>query len=69
MTPRQAVDLCQRTEEGAALTSSLSDEQLALPTRPPRAGAQVLADTIGLVLIGHSDAHRRDIERKLLDET
>jgi uncharacterized damage-inducible protein DinB len=66
MTPEQAIDLIQkRTEEGAALISGLSDEQLALPTRPPRARGQVLADTIHLVLIGHYDAHRRDIERKL----
>ena len=66
MTAQQAVDLIRRrTEESAALIASLSEEQLTLPTRPPRARAQVLADTIALVLIGHYDAHRRDIERKL----
>jgi uncharacterized damage-inducible protein DinB len=66
MTPEQAIELIRdRTEEGAALLSTLSDEQLALPTRPPRARGQALADTILLVLIGHYDAHRRDIERKL----
>ena len=66
MTPQQAIDLIrERTENGAALISTLSDEQLALPTRPPRARGQVLAETLGLVLIGHYDAHRRDIERKL----
>ena len=66
MTIEQAVDLIrQRTDEGAALITSLSNEQLALPTRPRRARAQILADTIQLVLIGHYDAHRRDIERKL----
>ena len=54
MTALQAVDLIrQRTVEGAVLISSLSDEQLALPTRPPRARAHVLADTIERVLIGH----------------
>jgi uncharacterized damage-inducible protein DinB len=68
MTARQAVELIrQRTEEGAALISGLSGEQLALTTRPPRARAQALADTIELVLIGHYDTHRRDIERKLRD--
>ena len=68
MTREQAVDLIrQRTDEGAALISTLSDEQLAMPTRPPRARGQVLADTIQLVLIGHYDGHRRDIERKLRD--
>jgi uncharacterized damage-inducible protein DinB len=66
MTTDQAVALIRRrTDEGAALIASLSDEQLAMPTRPPRARAQVLADTIQLVLIGHYDAHRRDIDRKL----
>ena len=70
MTAQQAVDLIrQRTEEGAALISSLSEEQLVLPTRPPRARAQTLADTIELVLIGHYDSHRRDIARKLSDST
>jgi uncharacterized damage-inducible protein DinB len=68
MTGQQAVALIrERTEEAAALISSLRDEQLALPTRPPRARAQALADTIQLVLIGHYHAHRRDIERKLRD--
>ncbi len=68
-TGPQAVDLIrERTEASAALISSLSDEQLAMPTRPPRARAQTLAETIERVLIGHYDAHRRDIERKLSDE-
>jgi uncharacterized damage-inducible protein DinB len=54
MTTEQAVDLIrQRTNEGAALISSLSDEQLAMPARPPRARAQMLADTIQLVLVRH----------------
>lgn len=66
MSAQEAVDLIgRRTEEGAVLISSLSDEQLTLPTRPPRARGQVLADTIDLVLIGHYEVHRRDIERKL----
>ena len=70
MTRQQTVDLIrQRIEEGAALIAGLSDEQLALPTRPPRARGQALADTIELVLIGHYDTHRRDIERKLADGT
>jgi uncharacterized damage-inducible protein DinB len=68
MTRKQAVDLVRRrTDDGAALISGLSREQLAMPTRPPRARGQILADTIRLVLIGHYDAHRRDIERKLGD--
>jgi uncharacterized damage-inducible protein DinB len=68
MTPRQGVDLIRdRTDEGRALLAGLTDEQMALPTRPPRARGQVLAETVELVLIGHYDAHRRDIERKLGD--
>ena len=66
MPAHEVIDLIrQRTEEGATLIASLSDEQLSLPTRPPRARQQALADTIDLVLIGHYDTHRRDIERKL----
>ena len=68
MTKEQAIDLIRRrTEEGTGLILSLTDDQLALPTRPPRARGQGLADTIDLVLIGHYYAHRRDIERKLRD--
>ena len=66
MTAQQVIDLIRvRTDEGRALISGLSDDQLTMPTRPPRARAPVLADTIERVLIGHYDAHRRDIERKL----
>ena len=61
----QAVEqLRRRTEEGAELILGLTDEQLSLPTRPPRARSQALAETIELVLIGHYDAHRGDIEAK-----
>ena len=65
LSPSQAVEQLRcRTEEGAALILGLSDEQLRLPTRPPRAPSQALADTIELVLIAHYHAHRRDIEAK-----
>ena len=68
LTTQQAVDLIRRrTEDGAALIETLTDEQLALPTRPVRPRAPTLADVIELVLIGHYDTHRRDIERKLSD--
>lgn len=61
----EAMDLIQgRTEEAAALLSGLTDEQLELPTRPPRARSQRLAQTIEAVLIGHYAAHQRDIEAK-----
>jgi uncharacterized damage-inducible protein DinB len=44
MTADEVVDLIrQRTAEGVALISSLSDAQLALPTRPPRAQGEYSA--------------------------
>ncbi len=47
------------------LLLDLTDAQLDLPTRPPRANAQILADTIDRVLIDHIDSHRAEIEAKL----
>jgi hypothetical protein len=47
------------------LIRGLSDEQLDLETRPPRAGGQCLAETIERVLIGHYEVHRASIEAKL----
>ena len=65
LSPQQAVvQLRRRTDEGAELILGLTDEQLNLPTRPPRARSQALAETIELVLIGHYGAHRGDIEAK-----
>lgn len=70
MTAQETADLIrQRTEDNAPLVLGLTDDQLALPTRPPRARVRSLADTIERVLIGHYDKHRRDIERKLRDGT
>lgn len=61
----------QETDESATLIRSLSDQQLDLPTRPPRARDRHLAETIERVLIGHYDVHRLEIARKLqaADET
>ena len=65
LSPAEAVALLRRrTEEGVELVLGLTDEQLSLPTRPPRARGQVLAETIELVLIDHHDGHRGDIEAK-----
>lgn len=65
-SPSEVVELLRvRTEDGARLLLDLTDAQLHRPTRPPRARAQVLADTIERVLIGHYDIHRAEIESKL----
>jgi hypothetical protein len=65
LMPEEAVALLRRgTDVGAELILGLTDEQLDLPTRPPRARSQALAQTIELVLIGHYDTHRGDIEAK-----
>jgi len=65
LSPPQVVELLhRRTEEGTDLLLGLTVEQLNLPTRPARARSQALAETIELVLIGHYDVHRGDIEAK-----
>jgi uncharacterized damage-inducible protein DinB len=66
LTPSEAVDLLrQRTEEGVGLLLALTDEQLNLVTRPPRARSPMLEETIERVLIGHYRVHGADIEAKL----
>jgi DinB family protein len=66
LSPRAAVDLLQqRTEEGASLIRALSDQQLDLPTRPPRARDARLAAMIEGVLIGHYRGHGDEIAAKL----
>jgi uncharacterized damage-inducible protein DinB len=65
LSPQQALALLRRrSDEGIELLLGLADDQLNLPTRPPRARSQALATTIELVLIGHYDTHRGDIEAK-----
>jgi uncharacterized damage-inducible protein DinB len=66
LSPHEAAELIrERLEDGVRLLLDLTDAQLDLSTRPPRANAQVLADTIERVLIGHFDTHRAAIEEKL----
>jgi uncharacterized damage-inducible protein DinB len=70
MTPNRApadvVELIRAsTANSARLILALIDEQLDLPTRPPRARGQRLGETIDRVLIDHYDAHRAAIEAKL----
>ena len=64
--PGEAVELIRaRTSDGMELVRGLTDAQLDLPTKPPRAHGQHLAETIKRVLIGHIDVHRQAIEGKL----
>ena len=66
LSPAQAAEqVRQRAEEGARLLLDLTDGQLDLPTRPPRANAQVLSEAIEEILIRHVDSHREEIEAKL----
>jgi hypothetical protein len=66
LSPTETVELLRRrTEDGARLLLDLTDDELALPTRPPRAKAERLAETIDRVLIAHYDTHRSEIEAKL----
>ena len=66
LSPIEIVELIrERTENGQRLIRGLSEDQLDLPTKPPRARDQRLAETIEQVLIGHYDGHRREIESKL----
>ena len=55
----------RRADEGEQLLLALNDDQLDLPTRPPRAQGERLEATIERVLIGHLDVHRAAIEAKL----
>ncbi len=66
LSQREVVDLVrQRTEEGVNLVAGLSDEQLDLPPRPPRARLRTLEEMIEFHLIGHYHTHREVIESKL----
>ena len=66
LSPGDAVVVIRRrAEDTARLLLDLTDRQLDLPTRPPRARAQRLEETIDRVLIGHYNTHRFEIEAKL----
>lgn len=65
LAPAVALELlAQRHDEGVRLIGGLSDEQLDLPTRPPRGKNELLAETIRRVLIGHVDQHEAEIRAK-----
>jgi hypothetical protein len=57
--------LRRRTEVIANLLGELTDQQMDLRPRPPRARLHTLAELIEGVLIGHYRAHTEDIVAKL----
>jgi hypothetical protein len=60
------VDLLRQcTAASVGLIEPLTDAQLDLPTRPPRARPRALAEMIEGQLIGHYAVHQREIEAKL----
>jgi hypothetical protein len=66
LSPGEAAALLRRrTDGGVRLVQGLSDEQLDLPTRPPGARPQSLAEAIEGALIGHLNHHRDEIAAKL----
>jgi uncharacterized damage-inducible protein DinB len=65
LTQAEMIDLVrERAAEGIALVGGLSDLQLDLTTRPPRAASPTLAQTIENVLIGHVRGHTAEITAK-----
>ena len=65
-SPAEVVELVRGTlDEAATLVRGLTDAQLDLPTKPPKAGAPSLAQTIESMMINHVEHHRREIEAKL----
>lgn len=66
LSQSEAVELIRRrVEDCVRLLLDLTDSQLNLPTRPPRASAPLLADAIDRVLIGHLQTHLAAIEAKV----
>ena len=66
LSHREVVDLLRRrAEDSENLVRGLSEAQLNLPARPPRARPRTLAQMIEDQLIGHYETHREDIDSKL----
>jgi len=66
LSPVEMIDLVRtRAAEGEALVGGLSDPQLDLVTKPPRANSPPLAQTIENTLIGHLRRHTGEIAAKL----
>ena len=52
-------------DEAATLVRGLTDAQLDLTTKPPKAGAPSLAWTVQGLMVDHINHHRREIDTKL----
>jgi hypothetical protein len=66
LSPAEVIELVRGTlGEAATLVHGLTDAQLDLVARPPKAGAPSLAQTVQGLMIDHVDHHRREIEAKL----
>jgi hypothetical protein len=62
----EVIELVRRTlGEAATLIRGLTDAQLDRITKPPKAGAPSLEQTLERLMIEHIDHHRREIETKL----
>jgi hypothetical protein len=65
-SPAEVIELVRGTlGEAATLIRGLTDEQLDLVTKPPKAGEPPLATTIERLMIGHVEQHHREIDAKL----
>jgi uncharacterized damage-inducible protein DinB len=66
-SPAEVIEHLRATlDEAASLVRGLTEAQLDLTTRPPKARAPSLAETIQGLMIDHVDHHRREIEVKLV---
>ena len=65
-SPAEVIELVRATlDEAATLVRGLTDAQLDLITKPPKARSPTLAETIQGLMIDHVEHHRREIETKL----
>ena len=65
-SPAEVIDLVSLTlGEAATLVRGLTDPELDLTTKLPKAGAPSLEQTVGRLMIDHVEHHRREIEAKL----
>ena len=65
-SPTEVIEQVRATlDQTASLVRALTDAQLDLPTKPPKARSPSLAQTIQGLMIDHVDHHRREIEAKL----